>query len=577
MKITASDRILILAPHPDDELLSSFKLMRSCRQCGARVKVLFLTNGERNHLAHMRSEKKLFITSSGKKKYGLARRAEAEAVLQRIGPVESEFWGLPDSGLMSALSRTDLPARFRGLLADFSPTIVVSPAPGDVHPDHSAAAVLAEMGVRALPEGRRPALLRYALHLGRRFHPEEFGTRLPLTLSEKKEKLALAALYRSQFHSIRRILHRTADAEYYAAADDLGGPRLRPVFTGRSSAWFTTNFRPGLRPVEFTAFYVSGSVCARAGFRLNWGRPEAELRDLDSGKTLGTVRLQKFFKLPGGLMALPAKVSADLGLLCVKAGRRPDYFDIAGFVKALPAADRQGPVTAVVIPCHNIAEFCGQAVSEAARHAELVIAVDDGSTDGTALALREAAKAGNVRVITFSVNRGKGAALLEGMRAALREIKCDLVLTMDGDMQHRPEDIPAFRRAWRDGGEFIIGYRGFSGKVPLRSRIGNNVINGFVRLFLNRALIDSQSGFRGFSRECAAAMVNSPGVREGRYETEIDIITEAVKGNWRLDQVEIPTIYIEGNKRSSFRPCADSFLITRTFLRNMSGIKKSSA
>ncbi len=576
MKITADDRILILAPHPDDELLSSFMLMRSACRCGARVKVLFLTNGERNHLAHMRSRKKIFITASSKRKYGLVRRAEAEAVLQKIGPVESEFWEFPDSGLTAALTKTDLPARFRRLLSELSPTIVISPALGEVHPDHSAAAVLAELGLRSLPESRRPALLRYALHLGRRFHTEEFDLRLQLSPAEKKEKLALAGLYRSQLGSIRRILHRLADAEYFTGADDPGGPRLSPVFTGGRSSWFKTNFNARLRSVEFTAFYAGSGACARAMFRLNWGRAEAEMRDPGSGKVLGTVRFQKFFKRPGGLMVLPKTTGADLTLLCVKAGRKLDYFDAAGFVKALPPARLPEPFTCVVIPCHNIAEFCGRAVSEAARHAELVIAVDDGSTDGTARSLGEAAKAGNVRVITFPENRGKGSALLAGMRMALRETNCDLLLTMDGDLQHRPEDIPAFRRAWKEGGEFVIGYRGFSGKVPLRSRIGNNVINGFVRLFLNGALIDSQSGFRGFSRDCALAMVNSPEVREGRYETEIDIITEAVKGNWRLDQVEIPTIYIEGNKRSSFRPCADSFLITRTFLRNMTGLKKNS-
>ena len=156
MKITAAERILILAPHPDDELLSSFKLMRDACRAGARVKVVFLTNGERNHLAHMRSKKKLFITRAGGKKYGLERRAEAEAVLRRIGPVESEFWGIPDSKVTAALSGTDIVGRFRALLKSFSPTRVVSPAFGETHPDHSAAAVLAELGLASVPEGVRP-------------------------------------------------------------------------------------------------------------------------------------------------------------------------------------------------------------------------------------------------------------------------------------------------------------------------------------------------------------------------------------------------------------------------------------
>jgi hypothetical protein len=432
---------------------------------------------------------------------------------------------------------------------------------------------MAAIAAASMPADRRPELLGYALHQGRRFHPEEFDIRLSLSVAERKEKLILAGLYKSQVRSIRPLLPRVSQAEYFTSAADAGGPRLATVFNGGGYAWFRTDLGSQPRPVDFTALYCGGAACVRAGFRLSWNKNAVKLRDLDSGEDLGEVRFQKYFKSQGGLMTLPVKVGG-LSLMFVKAGRRLDYFDAAGFVKTAPGASRPGPATCVVIPCHNIEEFCGVSVSGAARYADQVIAVDDGSTDGTAAALAGAAKAANVRVISFPKNRGKGAALLEGMRVALLETSCDLVLTMDGDMQHRPEDIPSFQRARLEGGEFIIGYRGFSGKVPLRSRLGNNVINGFVRYFLNRGLIDSQSGFRGFSRDCAKAMLGSPAVRGGRYETEIDILSEAVKGNWRLAQVEIPTIYIEGNKKSSFRPCADSVRITKTFLLNMSGLRR---
>ncbi len=555
---------MILAPHPYDELLSSFKLMRDAYRAGAGVKVLFLTDGEHSQLAHMRP----------KKKYGLARRAEAEAALRHIGPVECEFWGLPASGLTKALSATDTLRRFRLLLSAFSPTILVSPVPGELHPDHSAAAVLAEIGTGSMPEGRRPVLLRYALHLGRRFHPEEFGVRFGLSGEEKKEKLTLAGFYQGRGRSLRRLLPRAADAEYFSRLDDAGGPRLTALFNGGGYAWFRTDFTSRLRPVRFTALYHDGTTCARAGFTLNWNKTSAKLRDLDSGRVLGHAGFQRSFKRPGGLLILPLKAGSGLGLLGVKASRRLEYLDAAGFVKAAPPAARSDPFTCVVIPCHNVEEFCGQAVAEAARYADRVIAVDDGSTDGTHLKLLEAAKTGKVRVIKFPENRGKGAALLEGMRTALKETACDLVLTMDGDMTHRPGDIPAFKRAWSEGGEFIIGYRSPSGKVPLRRRLGDNIINSFVRLFLNKGVIDSRSGFRGFSRDCAAAMINSPAVRGSRYETEIDMISEALKGNWRLAQVEIPAIYIEGNKKASFRPVADSYRMTKTLMLNMSGLRK---
>lgn len=575
MKLTSADRILILAPHPDDELLSSYKLMRDACAAGAAVKVVFLTDGERNHLAHMRAKKKLFITSAGMRKYALERRAEAAAVLKRLGPVESEFWEVPDSGVTAALAKAGLANRLSLLLKAFSPTLLVAPSLGETHPDHNAAAALAEIALAPLPENLRPGLLRYSLHPGRRFHHEEFPVRIGLGAAERKEKKILAGLYRSQFPGISRLLNGSIYAEYFSNTADAGGPRLTPVHTGKNSAWFRTDLRGSLARLEFTALYYGAGGCVRAVFRLNWRKGGAELRDPDSGKTAGTARFQKFFRGPGGYIVLPHEIPGGSKLFCVKVAHKPGYFDTAGFVKALPETASKAPVTCVVIPCYNIAEFCGQAVAGAAVYADHVIAVDDGSTDSTAASLAEASKFDNVRVITFPENRGKGAALLAGMRAALKETDCGLLLTMDGDMQHRPADIPAFQAACRDGGEFIIGYRGFSGKVPFRSRLGNNIINSFVRQFLNRALIDSQSGFRGFSRACAAAMVKSENVREGRYETEIDIISAAIKGNWRLAQVEIPTIYIGGNKKSSFKPVADSFLITKTFLINMSGLRRS--
>ncbi len=578
MKLTAADKILILAPHPDDELLSSFKLMRDGCRAGATVKVIFLTDGERNHLAHMRAKKKLFITAAAKKRYGLERRAEAGAALAVLGRVQSEFWGFPDSGLTDALTAGGLHRRLRLLLAAFAPTVLISPAPGEIHPDHNAVAALVEITLASLPADTRPSLLWYSLHPGRRFHPEEYEIELGLSPREKKEKLASAAFYRSQAGSVRRLLARAAQAEYFKTSRDPGGPRLEAAFTGGGYAWFKTNLRGYPRPVDFTAFYNNGVVFEQAVFRLNWGKVSVEPRRPDSAAGPGPVRFQKFFRRPGGFIVLPEKTSGGLELFGLKAARKPGYFDISGIVRAAPEDHRPERSVCVVIPCHNIEDFCGPAVAGAARYADFVIAVDDGSTDNTAIRLDEAAKAaGNVRVLKFKKNLGKGAALLAGMRAALEQPGCGLVLTMDGDLQHRPEDIPAFRRAFQEGGEFIIGYRGFSGKVPLRSRLGNNVINGFVRLFLNRALIDSQSGFRGFSRACAQAMANSPAVRAGRYETEIDILSEAMRGNWRLAQVEIPTIYIDGNKKSSFRPVADSIRITATFLRNMSGLKRQNA
>ncbi|MCX5786554.1 MAG: PIG-L family deacetylase [Elusimicrobia bacterium] len=570
MKITSSDRVLIVAPHPDDEILSSFGLMRNACRAGAGVKVVFLTNGERNHLSHMLSKKKIFISPRAKAGYGRERLQEALLALDYTGRVESEFWGVADTGVPAELSKPGLMVRFRKMLAEFRPTIIVSPSMNDLHPDHSAAAVMTEMAVAGIPGNeRRPLTLFYALH---RRGPEpaaEFDLKLPLAPHETAEKMAFKNIYRTQASTWRRLAAKVAREEAFLTAEKNLSPHITVDFAGQDLVWLRTTLGSSIRPVRLTALYCDGKTCVRASLKLNWKKTSGPLREAGTGRTLALARLQKSFGRKGGLIALPAEISAGSRLLAVKAGGLFGFFDIAGFVKIPSAPPKKKPRTCAIIPCYNIDNLCVQAVSRAMNYADRVIAVDDGSTDMTAAHFRELErKGGNLTVISFSKNRGKGFAILEGMKSALAG-DFDLILTMDGDLQHLPEDIPSFQRAWSEGGEFIIGYRRFSGKVPLRSRIGNSLVNKLVRVLFNRVPIDSQSGFRGFSRALAGDIVRSPAVRGGRYETEIDIMVEAVRRNYRVMQVEIPTIYLDGNRKSHFRPFTDSFRVVKSFVLNM--------
>ncbi len=118
----------------------------------------------------------------------------------------------------------------------------------------------------------------------------------------------------------------------------------------------------------------------------------------------------------------------------------------------------------------------------------LIPVVADGSTDQTAKELREAAAdgeaGGRVRVLTLEGNRGKGAALLAGFNYALAHLPFDVLVTMDGDSQHRPADIPRLVQACTEGSAaMVIGER-FApgcGPVPWRSRIGNTLATLVLR------------------------------------------------------------------------------------------------
>src|SRR5205085_4855047 len=107
------------------------------------------------------------------------------------------------------------------------------------------------------------------------------------------------------------------------------------------------------------------------------------------------------------------------------------------------ALDARGVVA--VVPCFDVEATCGAVVETAARFAERVIAVDDGSHDGTRRALEQAAarSGGRVEVLALPANRGKGAAMLTAFRAALAGPAFDVLVTLDADGQHAPERIPA--------------------------------------------------------------------------------------------------------------------------------------
>jgi glycosyltransferase involved in cell wall biosynthesis len=222
---------------------------------------------------------------------------------------------------------------------------------------------------------------------------------------------------------------------------------------------------------------------------------------------------------------------------------------------------------ACVVPCYNVASFCGDVVRGSADFSNQVLAVDDGSTDETPRRLGEIENAlsSRVRLLTFASNRGKGVALIEGIRTVLLDPRVAVIVTLDGDGQHRPEDIPRLLAAWRDGADLVIGARGFVGNTPPRSRIGNTLIRGFLRLLYPSCPADTQSGFRALDRSFAEQVVRR--VAGARYETETHMLLLAMDEGHPIATVPIPTIYSDGNRSSHFRPLRDSARIGLSVLR----------
>ena len=215
---------------------------------------------------------------------------------------------------------------------------------------------------------------------------------------------------------------------------------------------------------------------------------------------------------------------------------------------------------AVVVPAYNVGNRLDAVLDGLLSIVSTVIVVDDGSTDGCAKVAQELP----VDLITFVRNRGKGHALVAGYKKALENPAVQCVAVVDADGQHDPRELPRLYDAMnRHDADFVIGAREFGGgHVPLRSRVGNVLTISLSALLLGTRVRDTQSGYRILSRRFLEEVL--PGVKGGRYETEMELLGKAIGGGYKVTSVPIQTIYEEGNVSSHFHKVRDSYLIYRT-------------
>ena len=189
-----------------------------------------------------------------------------------------------------------------------------------------------------------------------------------------------------------------------------------------------------------------------------------------------------------------------------------------------------------LVPAHDEGPRIGAVVEAAARHLAVLV-VDDGSTDDTAAR----AQAAGARVIRQRPNRGKGAALRTGFADALEQ-GFDAVVTLDGDGQHDPAEIPRFLAAlgaMDEPPDLVIGCRDFRRMPPVR-RLANVLGRRAFSWAVGRDIPDNQSGYRLVGRRLMVEMLTSD---ESGFEYEVEMLTTCLHRGWRLAWVPIRTIY----------------------------------
>jgi len=188
----------------------------------------------------------------------------------------------------------------------------------------------------------------------------------------------------------------------------------------------------------------------------------------------------------------------------------------------------------VALPAYNEEKYIAGIVSRAARYADTVTVLDDGSTDDTAW---EAMGAG-AQIEYHNVNKGYGATIQSILEYARKE-NPDVLVIIDADNQHSPDDIPALVKTIRDGYDLAIGRR--TGKdVPFYRRVGGTTLSVFTYLLSGIWVKDSQCGFRAYSRR-AVELIR---LKEDGMAVSSEIISEATKSKLEITEVPISVIVL---------------------------------
>lgn len=201
------------------------------------------------------------------------------------------------------------------------------------------------------------------------------------------------------------------------------------------------------------------------------------------------------------------------------------------------------------MPCHNEGGHVAAVVTAIRTILPTVFVVDDGSTDDTAAA----AQSGGAQVLRFASNLGKGAALKTGLEHALAT-GFRFAITMDGDGQHDPADLPKFLEAAAlDNADLVVGDRMEDARaMPWLRRQVNRWMSRRLSRRAGRELPDTQCGYR-LVRLAAWRELD---LRTTGFEVESEMLLAMIRAGRRVRFVPVRTVYRSGG--SKIHPLRDT-------------------
>lgn len=227
-RFTPQTRLLVIAPHPDDETIATGILIQQVRAAGGRVDILLLTDGDNNPWPQRLLERRLRIGAAERAHWADRRRSEILFALRQLGVARDclHALGWPDLGLTPLLLQpnSDLVQKVATLVAELKPSLVVMPSLADRHPDHGTAHVLTRLALAA--NHAKPVQWTYCVHA-----PRPLGASIEIEAgnTQQSAKQAALAAYTSQLAlSGGRLRRMAANCERFVvvAHDTSAGTRL---------------------------------------------------------------------------------------------------------------------------------------------------------------------------------------------------------------------------------------------------------------------------------------------------------------------------------------------------------------
>ena len=344
LTITSEDRILVIAPHPDDESIGTGGLLQRARAAGAEVRVIFCTSGDDNPWPQRAIEKRVFISTSARLRWAARRRDEARAALRfLLGSDDAAlFLNLPDQGITRLLLHggEQTIATLRAEFAALRPTIVVLPSADDAHPDHSATNVLARFaftgslaGFGGVSQGCR--VFTYVVHRSGNSAPWP-SLLLRLTNAEVRDKRLAILCHETQMAlSRRRFTAYARTEEPYDAMPAAGfASEHHPVREAEFvDGALRLRIRTGRTPLPRRRLFIAAQSIPLGMVRWSLTLPARsramEMQDETSGALLRccAVRVKDGFTE----VKIPAAAMHPVEAVFVKITSRRFFFDSSGW------------------------------------------------------------------------------------------------------------------------------------------------------------------------------------------------------------------------------------------------------